>query len=141
MIGITNTTGNMGKLEKYLRNNGKEHGYCTDHNLHLVALLAFDRECDLCALLHCFFCCVIIYDHLETLCLVALNVPTVAVAMKKARDIVHYFNKSTQASKKLKDQHKESSLAKYSGQPKNILQDVKTRWWSRWSMCCMLKRL
>ncbi len=58
--------------------------------------------------------------------------------MKKARDIVHYFNKSTQASKKLKDQQQESSLAKYSGQPKNILQDVKTRWWSTY---CMLKRL
>jgi hypothetical protein len=59
-IGITDTTGNMGKLGKYLRDNGKEHGYCTDHNLHLVALLAFDREYDLCALLHCFFCCVVI---------------------------------------------------------------------------------
>ncbi len=43
-IGITDTTGNMGKLGKYLRNNGKEHGYCTDHNLHLVARLAFDCE-------------------------------------------------------------------------------------------------
>jgi hypothetical protein len=43
-IGITDTTGNMGKLGKYLRDNGKEHGYCTDHNLHLVAKLAFDRE-------------------------------------------------------------------------------------------------
>ena len=43
-IGITDTTGNMGKLGKYLRNNGKEHGYCTDHNLLLVARLAFDRE-------------------------------------------------------------------------------------------------
>ncbi len=39
-IGITDTTGNMGKL----RDNGKEHGYCTDHNLHLVAKLAFERE-------------------------------------------------------------------------------------------------
>jgi len=65
-------------------------------------------------------------------------VPTVAVAMKKARDIVQYFNKSTQASKKLKDQQQESSLAKYSGQPKNVLQDVKTRWWSSYRM---LKRL
>ncbi len=35
-IGITDTTGNMGKLEKYLCNSGKEHGYYTDHNLHLV---------------------------------------------------------------------------------------------------------
>ena len=43
-IGIMDTTGNMGKLGKYLRDNGKEHGYCTDHNLHLVARLAFDRE-------------------------------------------------------------------------------------------------
>ncbi len=58
--------------------------------------------------------------------------------MKKARDIVQYFNKSTQATKKLKDQQQESSLPKYSSQPKNILQDVKTRWWSTY---CMLKRL
>jgi hypothetical protein len=33
-----------GKFGRYLRENGKEHGYCTDHNLHLVAKLAFDRE-------------------------------------------------------------------------------------------------
>jgi hypothetical protein len=34
-IGITDTTGNMGKLGRYLRDNGKEHGYCMDHNLLL----------------------------------------------------------------------------------------------------------
>jgi hypothetical protein len=66
------------------------------------------------------------------------DVPVVAKAMKKARDIVQYFNKSTQATKKLKDQQQESSLPKYSGQPKNILQDVKTRWWLTYHM---LKRL
>jgi hypothetical protein len=61
------------------------------------------------------------------------------MAMKKAREMVQYFNKSTQATKKLKDQQQESSMAKYSGQPKNILQDVKTpRWWSTYRM---LKRL
>ena len=43
-VDITDTTGNMGKLGRYLCENGKEHGYCTDHNLHLVAKLAFDRE-------------------------------------------------------------------------------------------------
>jgi hypothetical protein len=43
-IGITDTTGNMGKLGRYPHENGKEHGYCMDHNLHLVAKLAFDRE-------------------------------------------------------------------------------------------------
>jgi hypothetical protein len=66
------------------------------------------------------------------------DVPVVAKAMKKARDIVQYFNKSTQATKKLKDQQQESSLLKYSSQPKNILQDIKTRWWLTY---CMLKRL
>ena len=58
--------------------------------------------------------------------------------MKNARAIVQYFNKSTQATKKLKDQQQESSLAKYIGEPLNILQDVKTRWWSTYRM---LKRL
>ncbi len=58
--------------------------------------------------------------------------------MKNAHAIVQYFNKSTQATKQLKDQQQESSLAKYIGIPKNILQDVKTRWWSTYRM---LKRL
>jgi hypothetical protein len=44
IIGITDTTGNMGKLGRYLCDNGKEHGYCMDHNLHLVAKLAFEHE-------------------------------------------------------------------------------------------------
>ena len=46
-IGITDTTGNMGKLGRYLCDNGKENGYCTDHNLHLVAKLAFVCEISL----------------------------------------------------------------------------------------------
>ncbi len=45
--------------------------------------------------------------------------PVVAKAMKNARAIVQYFNKSTQTTKKLKlkDQQQESSLAKYIGKP------------------------
>ncbi len=40
----------------------------------------------------------------------APTVSTVAAAMKKAHDIVQYFNKSNQATKKLKDQQQESLL-------------------------------
>ena len=44
VIGITDSAGSMGKLGQYLRDNGKEHAYCTDHIINLVAKLAFDRE-------------------------------------------------------------------------------------------------
>jgi hypothetical protein len=43
-IGITNTTGNMGKLGQYCHENKKRHGYCTDHNFHCNAILAFNGE-------------------------------------------------------------------------------------------------
>ena len=41
VLGVTDTTGNMGKLGEYLRDHGYEHAYCTDHNFHRNALLAF----------------------------------------------------------------------------------------------------
>jgi len=44
VMGITDTTGNMGVLGQHCRRNGKEHAYCTDHNFHLNATLAFDRK-------------------------------------------------------------------------------------------------
>ena len=43
-ILITDTTGNMGKLGQYLRENNQEHGYCFAHLMHLTAGLAFDRK-------------------------------------------------------------------------------------------------
>ena len=81
--------------------------------------------------------CHLISIWIAVIC-VASNVPTVTAAMKKAREIVQYFNKSTQATEKLKNMQHESSLPKYSGQPKKIIQDVVTRWWSTYRM---LKRL
>jgi hypothetical protein len=33
-IGITDITGNIGKLGQYCRENRRRHGYCTDHNFH-----------------------------------------------------------------------------------------------------------
>ena len=43
-IGITDTTGNMGKLGKFLRDSGHEHAYCTDHVFHLTAILEFSGK-------------------------------------------------------------------------------------------------
>ena len=88
--------------------------------------------------LFCLSCTLISLGNTLYLSFAAPTVPTVAAAMKKACGIVQYFNKLTQATKKLEDQQHGSSLPKYSGQPKNILQDIKTRWWSTY---CMLKRL
>ena len=46
LIGITDTTGSisMGVLGNHLHDNGMEHAYCTDHNLHCKAVLAFNGE-------------------------------------------------------------------------------------------------
>jgi len=42
--GITDTTGNMGKMGMYCREHGRRHAYCTDHNFNRNAQLAFDRK-------------------------------------------------------------------------------------------------
>ncbi len=43
---VTDTTGSMGTLGKHLRNEGYEHGYCTDCNFHRNAILAFKgKQC------------------------------------------------------------------------------------------------
>jgi hypothetical protein len=47
-IGITDTTGNMGKLGEYLRDNKQEHGYC------FVAGIAFDCKSQENLNLYCF---------------------------------------------------------------------------------------
>jgi hypothetical protein len=43
-LGVTDTTGSMGVLGKYCRENGRRHAYCVDHNFHRNAILAFNRE-------------------------------------------------------------------------------------------------
>jgi hypothetical protein len=43
-IGITDTTGNMGRLGTFLQEAGHEHAYCTDHVFHLTASLAFSGK-------------------------------------------------------------------------------------------------
>jgi len=41
VMGVTDTTGNMGVLGKHLRDNGMQHGYCTDHSFNLNGQKAF----------------------------------------------------------------------------------------------------
>ncbi len=40
--GITDTTGNMGKLGQYCHENRRRLGYCTDHNFNCNAILALN---------------------------------------------------------------------------------------------------
>jgi hypothetical protein len=41
-MGIMDTTGNMGVLTQLCRAGGNEAGYCTEHNFHLNAQIAFN---------------------------------------------------------------------------------------------------
>jgi hypothetical protein len=42
VMGIMDTTGNMGVLTQLCRAGGNEAGYCTEHNFHLNAQIAFN---------------------------------------------------------------------------------------------------
>lgn len=52
--------------------------------------------------------------------------------MKKLRSVITYFDKSTQANEKLLEYQRQSMIPEYAEQkqPKKLLQDVVTRWWS-----------
>jgi len=39
-IGITDTTGNMGKMGMYCRENGRRHAYCTDATLNWLLVVS-----------------------------------------------------------------------------------------------------
>ena len=95
-IGITDTTGNMGKLGQYCRENGRRHGYWTDHNFHCNAILAFNGEID--AIVFVISAHVISYIVIDmSIYLQAKHIPLAASAMSKMHSIIGYFDKSTQA--------------------------------------------
>lgn len=100
----TDTTGNMNTFGRRLQEKGVVHLYCVDHNLHLTCKLAFDDN----------------------------NLPGSDNAMKAARSQVEFFNSSTQAMDKLLDIQK--NFTRPGQTAVRPLQDVKTRWWSTWSM-------
>lgn len=100
----TDTTGNMNTFGRRLQEKGVVHLYCVDHNLHLTCKLAFDDN----------------------------NLPGSDNAMKAARSQVEFFNSSTQAMDKLFDIQK--NFTRPGQTAVRPIQDVKTRWWSTWSM-------
>lgn len=54
--------------------------------------------------------------------------------MRKLRSVIGYFERSTQASTKLLNFQDDSGIEEYSNsQPKKLIQDVVTRWWSTYS--------
>jgi hypothetical protein len=54
--------------------------------------------------------------------------------MKKLRDVIGYFNQSTQANTKLLKFQSSSDIEEYaSSRPKKLIQDVVTRWWSTYA--------
>lgn len=49
--GVVDTTGSMGVLTRLCRDEGFEAGYCTEHNFHLNALIAFKGTHKICSLM------------------------------------------------------------------------------------------
>ena len=96
----TDTTGNMNSFGRKLERRGMNHVYCTDHLLQLTCKLCYSNVTDTFG--ECF-----------------------ASSVEKARNMVTFFNKSTQATAKLKQ--KQLVLDSCEGTPKGVNTDVVTR--------------
>ena len=102
---VTDTTSNMDKFGMIMRDdNSFDHIYCTDHVLQLSAKLAYMEN----------------EDDVQPLV--------------KLRNLVKFFNKSSQATELLKKQQQHMTDVYDSRFPKVMLQDVVTRWWSMYTM-------
>ena len=98
---VTDTTSNMGKFGKFLRERfSVEHLYCVDHQIHLTAILARKDS----------------------------NIPGGNGTMKCFRELMQFFNSSTQALEKLLTSMESAGL-----KPVKPIQDNVTRWWSTYS--------
>ena len=99
MVAVaTDTTGNMGKFGKLLRETyDVEHIYCVDHQIHRTAILAREDR----------------------------YIPQGNGTMKCFRNLMQFFNSSTQALEKLLTSMKAANLP-----PLKPFQDNVTRWWS-----------
>ena len=108
----TDTAANMNKVGTFMEEKGIAHVCCTDHNLQLTCkLLCSDETFD--------------GQGWESI--------------KKARNVVSFINKSTQANEKLKQ--KQAAQDNFDGRPKTVVTDVVTRWWSTHAMIERLLQL
>jgi hypothetical protein len=103
----TDTTANMNSFGRRLESSGIAHIYCTDHVLQCTCRLVYDRDMG-----------ATFGDNSES--------------VQKARDLVGFFNKSSQAVEKLKK--KQELLDSCPGRPLTVVTDVCTRWWSTHAM-------
>jgi hypothetical protein len=96
---VTDTTGNMGTFGRFLRERlSVQHIYCVDHQIHRTAILA----------------------RTDT------NISNGSGTT--FRDLMQFFNSSTQALEKL------LALMKYANlKPVKPIQDNTTRWWSTYN--------
>jgi hypothetical protein len=99
----TDTTANMNSFGIRMEAHDIVHIYCTDHVLQQ---------------LNCKLCC---EKPLDTAFGAAF-----ADSVKKARDIVSFLNKSTQATEKRKNTER---ALEPGCTPKGVKTDVVTRWW------------
>jgi len=68
------------------------------------------------------------YSLIANLIFFLIDLPNSEGTMRAAQNLVHFFNSSPQALKKLRDKQVE-------GRALVPIQDVVTRWWSTYSMC------
>ena len=86
---------------------------------------------------------ILTYNIYLLICITDQNIDGAEGAMKTARSIVEYFEKSSQAKNKLLAYQKTSNIAMHQNQsmPLKVFQYVKSWWWSTWRMLGQLKYL
>ena len=116
----TDTTANMNKFGVLLEDRGVSHLYCTDHVLQLTAKLCYEKK------------------NKNNVGLSDVIGQTFTIALTKARKIVSFINKSSQAKTKLL---KIQIVFDPNRVAVTVITDVVTRWWSTFLMLQRLLRL
>ena len=103
----SDTDATMNKFGLALEKKDYIHLYCTDHVLHLTCKKCYIKS--------------------------SYGNDTEKSIVKKASDIVLFFNSSPQALEQLKSM--QGSLHQYTTRKVGVVTDVVTRWWSTYKMC------